>query len=1006
MRHIAQFLLLLLIATQLVAQKVDLTFHTLSEESGLTFSNRYHMYTDDFGLMWIGTENGLLKYDGNSIKKYQHQKDNNTSLSQNFITSACMPDQHGNLWFSTSNYLNCFIPSTEEFFSYQIPNRTGKYHGIKMTAQKIWVQIGSGNTGSLYEFDLDSKQFEQKEQVAGEITTLLTDSKGEIQYIISSSLPSKTGMTVKNLKHNTTKDIEFLYTSDGNKRNFPSPTTHVFIDADSTIWVGVYDGIGKYILDETKAVVESKRTSLIPPDIGWVYDIEQYDDHRLLVGADIGLLIFDITEGKFTEMFPHNPEIPNSLSIKNINDIYLDNHNNLWLSSFQQKIAFAHLDKCKFSNLRETLGKNIVAIAQDPQGKIWCSSEENGLFIYNQDRSLAFTSDVFINDSQNGMTKLPGFDYLIADGKEWWANLDNTFLRWNEEQKKFEFRQTYFLGVSSITNKNINLIYTLKSGKNLVAIGSEIKELHLSKEKVELQNWYNISYINFSRISSIYQDKSNNIFVGDETGRLIVFKIENDNLTKIADISCSGSIHCIEESNQGDNIWIGTSSGLGVMHADSLIYREVSSENINLSDESIHGISIDDNKQLWMTTNNGLIKFDPSSRNSHRFGLADGLLSKVYQNNSSITSSVGHTILLKSKNGVTFFEPDKVKLINTKPKIHLSNFLVNDEIYPLKNNNSDKKELTFTHEENTLSFELATLDYSDPHSNNYTFEMEGYDKAPVDNGKRNFVRYGNLPTGHYNFKVWSSNSDKIKNEEPFEMAITIKPPFYQRWWFYLLCLLILSSIVYGIFKYRLEQALKVERLRVKISSDLHDDVGGILSGLALRTEILELTGDHNIKTDLNKIAEMSRNAMSRMRDTVWAIDSRKDKTKNLLDRMAEHAEEVLTPKDIQFFITHSDIDLEKTIPTDVRQNIYLIFKEAITNTAKHSNGNEVSITLKKEGRTFTMSIKDNGKVQQKNYKSTGLGIGNMHMRSKQIGVTLKVDISDGYNIHMTGRDIL
>ena len=139
--------------------------------------------------------------------------------------------------------------------------------------------------------------------------------------------------------------------------------------------------------------------------------------------------------------------------------------------------------------------------------------------------------------------------------------------------------------------------------------------------------------------------------------------------------------------------------------------------------------------------------------------------------------------------------------------------------------------------------------------------------------------------------------------------------------------------------------------------------------------------------------------MSRMRDTVWAIDARKDKLENLIDRMREHAEETLTPRDILLALEVDQLALSKNIPSQIRQALYLIYKEAITNCAKHSKGDKVSVRLQKFGpKGLEMSIHDNGEVQQKAYKTTGLGMSNMRMRAEQVGGTFQVDTSQGFLI--------
>jgi signal transduction histidine kinase len=136
-----------------------------------------------------------------------------------------------------------------------------------------------------------------------------------------------------------------------------------------------------------------------------------------------------------------------------------------------------------------------------------------------------------------------------------------------------------------------------------------------------------------------------------------------------------------------------------------------------------------------------------------------------------------------------------------------------------------------------------------------------------------------------------------------------------------------------------------------------------------------------------------------MRDTVWAIDARQDKLENLIDRMREHAEETLTPKDILLDLQVDQLAMHKNVPSQVRQSLYLIYKEAITNAAKHSTGDKVSVKLQKLGTNgLEMTIHDNGQVKIKDYKTTGSGLGNMRMRAAQIGATFQVDTSNGFLI--------
>jgi two-component sensor histidine kinase len=337
------------------------------------------------------------------------------------------------------------------------------------------------------------------------------------------------------------------------------------------------------------------------------------------------------------------------------------------------------------------------------------------------------------------------------------------------------------------------------------------------------------------------------------------------------------------------------------------------------------------------------------------------------------------------------FDPDHIQALSNLPKVQLTRLLVNDEPFEAPVQVGELRELTLQYRENTFSFDFVALEYSDPGANIFRYQLENYDKGWVDAGVNGFARYANLPPGNYTFKVKAANSDGIWNDTPTELHIRVLTPWWQTWWFYLICIITAGGLIYGGFWFRLQQALRLERLRVKISSDLHDDVGTLLAGLAMQSEALAITAPEKDKSKLQRISEISRNAMAHMRDTVWAIDARKDKWENLLDRMREHAEETLVPRDIRFDLMVENIALQHNIPVELRQNLYLIYKEAITNAAKHSNGDTVRVLLKKTPTGgLDMHICDNGTSVEKNYKTTGSGTSNMQMRAKKIGGTLEI----------------
>ncbi|MEL6672437.1 MAG: histidine kinase [Bacteroidota bacterium] len=213
-------------------------------------------------------------------------------------------------------------------------------------------------------------------------------------------------------------------------------------------------------------------------------------------------------------------------------------------------------------------------------------------------------------------------------------------------------------------------------------------------------------------------------------------------------------------------------------------------------------------------------------------------------------------------------------------------------------------------------------------------------------------------------------------------------------------ILAILGLVILYFRNRFQRAAQVASLRNKISSDLHDDVGTLLTGLAMQSELLELTSQSSDKAALGRINEMSRSAMSRMRDAVWAMDAQKDNWHSLLDRMNEFGLETLAARNIEMHIQSEGFQGEENVEGNFRQHVYLIFKEAITNIAKHSNASKVDIQLQKTSDRLVMSIHDNGEQKEKAYKTTGQGTKNMQKRAEILGGTLKTEYKQGFLVQL------
>ena len=224
----------------------------------------------------------------------------------------------------------------------------------------------------------------------------------------------------------------------------------------------------------------------------------------------------------------------------------------------------------------------------------------------------------------------------------------------------------------------------------------------------------------------------------------------------------------------------------------------------------------------------------------------------------------------------------------------------------------------------------------------------------------------------------------------FPIPLTVIPPYWKTWWFRSIAVLAIILMLYTLHRYRVSQLLALERLRVRIASDLHDDIGSSLTQIAAQSEIIRHTDERwKIKAASTRIGSTSREIIATLGDLVWSIDARNDTLGNLVDRMREYAEETLAAEGIQVSLNTKGSRCRSRYPWTSIQNLYLIYKEAINNTARHSRARESRIRLGNFRGRFTMSIGDDGRGTGDTLKQTGHGLRNMRMRAERIRPTYR-----------------
>lgn len=309
--------------------------------------------------------------------------------------------------------------------------------------------------------------------------------------------------------------------------------------------------------------------------------------------------------------------------------------------------------------------------------------------------------------------------------------------------------------------------------------------------------------------------------------------------------------------------------------------------------------------------------------------------------------------------------------------------------------------------ENRLQFEFVGLGFAPGERLRYEYMLEGADREWSDAAESRRVNLAGLGPGGYRFRVRAVTADGLVSPQPAEVAFTIAPPLWRRWWVQAALALVVATAALALHKVRVARAVALERVRMQIATDLHDDIGSGLTRVAILSElaIRELGPKHPaVAGPLDRIAGLARDLAGSMGDIVWAVNPGKDHVSDLAQRMRRYASEVLDARNITLHFTGPGEDADRRIDPELRREVFLIFKEGLTNAVRHAACAAVWIDLSIEHGALMLRLRDDGKGFDPAVAAQGNGLRNMRHRARRAGGTLDLDArpGGGVEIRFTG----
>jgi signal transduction histidine kinase len=290
----------------------------------------------------------------------------------------------------------------------------------------------------------------------------------------------------------------------------------------------------------------------------------------------------------------------------------------------------------------------------------------------------------------------------------------------------------------------------------------------------------------------------------------------------------------------------------------------------------------------------------------------------------------------------------------------------------------------------TVRFQFAALNFTSPDLNRYRYRLEGFDAAWIDAGTRRTTQYTNIPPGTYRLRVSGSNNDGVWNEEGRSLEILVRPALWETWWFRVMVAGLVLGVTWAGFRFRARRKHEMERLRLRIAGDLHDDLSSDLSGVAVLADMLRKTNGlgSSERADLGTIRDASLHMADGLRDIVWYIDPEHDSLEATVRRMKNVASTLLRGISYEFV---TDLP-QRNVPlgVDVRRNLFLILKEGVHNIVRHAEAENVEIAIAVSGGLLRLSIKDDGRGFDPATAAAGHGIKSMRRRAEEIGAQFEI----------------
>ena len=988
-------LIFIFISTGFVTAQ-EYVFNRVSIQDGLLSNNILNIWQDRTGYFWIGTENGLQRYDGYRFRTVFYKR-----------VDQILTDKKGRVWMRGNKTIGLFDTASFSFKPVDIEIENQSLDGNEI---RLYVDA-TGNPYCVIPGKTCQYYNEKENRFTKNANPFRIPDSLRVVNVIEDTVKHRYWVTTFNGLGYWDKKHQTYYSATNNPHKDPlvgdkqvsGIVAHFFIDKSQLYWIqtwqksnmffACFDGKTNRFTSDTTGLADAGNSGYFD-----VYAFEQFTDTSILIYGRNCLRIRE--NGAFRELKGHIQD-PYSIRFNSVNHILQDKEGILWFATDDGLYNTSRRIHQNFHVVLapKTVSASINAIYEDEQDRIWLGTWGRGAFIINE--KLQTTSiPASLNQFSDGFTKLmwsicpePSKRYL------WIGCQEGRLLIYDTKTEKAKlyipkaFQQST---IRQIVSDNKGALWIgLQNGKVFKCDNPFNPASDSSFRLVHHFNGY---------ISKLRYDDKNRLMIAVHGAGVYMLEPGGERIIQAFDRSIVSSAVIASVRDMlplNDSIYLLAGDELVFYNNKSRTVTTVSSYN-NLPVGTVYALQMDDNNDCWISTSNGIFKFSTRSKSLTPYSQRDGLI--TIHNNSYIPEiSIGlrdGRIAFGGNQHFLAFDPKQYQIKVVPPDVVITGFQLNNN-YLRIDSLQKLSRIRLPYTDNSFSIEFATFSFLQHNKLTFEYKLEGSNEEWTELKRPEPIRYNLLPHGSYRFVVRARNSDGVFSKAITALPIYISPPFWKATWFYGVLTVLLIGFFYYLHRLRLQRALHVEKVRSRLARDLHDDMGStlstinILSNIALQQNPLD---EKASKEYMSTINSSTTQMMESMDDIVWSINPVNDTLAKVLARMKEVAGNLLEPNNIDYRFDADNTIKEINFSMEGRREIFLIFKEALNNIVKYARCNKVDIVLKRSGKTLVLCIEDNGEgfdLTARTSATRGNGLKNIKKRAESLNGSCEVQSAPG-----------